>query len=38
MQTVAALAGADAVVHAAAIVAERGPMEEFIRGARGRPA
>ena len=28
---VAALAGADAIVHAAAIVAERGRMEEFIR-------
>ncbi len=29
--TVAALAGADAIVHAAAIVAERGRMEDFIR-------
>jgi 2-alkyl-3-oxoalkanoate reductase len=29
--TVAALAGADAVVHAAAIVAERGRMEDFVR-------
>ena len=30
-QTVAALAGADAIVHAAAIVAERGHMDDFIR-------
>jgi nucleoside-diphosphate-sugar epimerase len=29
--TVAALAGADAIVHAAAIVAERGRMEDFVR-------
>jgi 2-alkyl-3-oxoalkanoate reductase len=29
--TVAALGGADAVVHAAALVAERGSMEDFIR-------
>jgi 2-alkyl-3-oxoalkanoate reductase len=29
--TVAALAGADAIVHAAALVAERGRMEEFVR-------
>jgi nucleoside-diphosphate-sugar epimerase len=29
--TVAALAGADAVVHAAAIVSERGRMEDFVR-------
>jgi nucleoside-diphosphate-sugar epimerase len=29
--TVAALGGADAVVHAAALVAERGRMEEFVR-------
>jgi nucleoside-diphosphate-sugar epimerase len=29
--TVAALAGADAVVHAAALVAERGAMDDFIR-------
>jgi nucleoside-diphosphate-sugar epimerase len=29
--TVAALGGADAVVHAAAIVAERGRMEDFVR-------
>jgi nucleoside-diphosphate-sugar epimerase len=29
--TVAALAGADAIVHAAAVVAERGRMEDFIR-------
>ena len=29
--TVAALAGADAIVHAAALVAERGRMEDFIR-------
>ena len=28
---VAALAGADAVVHAAALVAERGRMEDFVR-------
>jgi nucleoside-diphosphate-sugar epimerase len=48
-QTIAALAGADAVVHAAAIVAERGRMEDFVRvnvrgtrnvldAAAGRPA
>jgi nucleoside-diphosphate-sugar epimerase len=30
-QTIAALAGADAVVHAAAIVAERGRMDDFVR-------
>jgi nucleoside-diphosphate-sugar epimerase len=30
-QTIAALAGADAIVHAAAIVAERGRMEDFVR-------
>jgi nucleoside-diphosphate-sugar epimerase len=46
--TIAALAGADAIVHAAAIVAERGRMEDFVRvnvrgtrnvldAARGRP-
>ena len=29
--TIAALAGADAIVHAAAIVAERGHMDDFIR-------
>lgn len=29
--TIAALAGADAVVHAAAIVSERGPMRDFVR-------
>jgi nucleoside-diphosphate-sugar epimerase len=29
--TVAALAGADAIVHAAALVAERGRMEDFVR-------
>jgi nucleoside-diphosphate-sugar epimerase len=29
--TVAALAGADAVIHAAALVAERGRMEDFVR-------
>ena len=29
--TVAALGGADAIVHAAAIVAERGRMEDFVR-------
>ena len=48
-QTVAALAGADAVVHAAAIVSERGRMADFVRvntrgtrnvldAAAGRPA
>jgi len=46
--TIAALAGADAIVHAAATVAERGRMEDFVRvnvrgtrnvldAARGRP-
>jgi nucleoside-diphosphate-sugar epimerase len=30
-QTIAALAGADAIVHCAALVAERGRMEDFVR-------